>query len=348
MPHLPPYDPPAEHRRAIDLTPRLANGDAIKVRERADRTTEATLTAIAEQINTDAATAPGDALFLGLENLRIEGPVPVYVVAGLLDTIDPLDLRQLGWDVAPKRVVADLRAAHELPDLSGVTDLTFVVRGTAGDQEALREPQRRYLERLWRTLATASGAQDVHFEYADGNDPLVTTQAPTVPIPLPPTTPVPLDASGCVVDTSAYFRPDAAAHLDRAATERALAQCVAGLRSATAVTVTGHTAGAGARQRSGDHSEQAAGAGGGQPPGGPRGACRAHHRGRARQPRAAARGPARPAQPDRPGGGEVIVGGGRLLCFGGAPSSCRDLSRTRTARPGNSYTRPRQGRAATA
>ena len=228
----------------FDMTPKLDNGTVLKVAGRAEEATNENLKLVAQTINDTSASEPGQAIFLGLERLQFDTDAPIFVVSSLLDTSDPLDMRRLGWDVAPEKVVADLEKSGELPDLSGA-DITFIVRPVSGDQEQLRQPQVEYREALWTALAEASGAAKVRFEYVKGSAPVSTVAAPVVPIPAPPTTPVPVnpEARTCTVDTSAYFAPDSDNLLDKADTKAALRQCVEQIGPDSSVTVVGHTAG---------------------------------------------------------------------------------------------------------
>jgi outer membrane protein OmpA-like peptidoglycan-associated protein len=229
---------------AFDMTPMLDNGTVLKVAARAEEATDENLNLVSHKINDTSASTPGQAIFLGLERLQLDTDVPIFIVSSLLDTTDPLDMRRLGWDVSPEMVVSDLKKSGELPDLSGA-DITFIVRPVAGDQEQLRQPQVEYREALWRALATASGADKIRFEYADGTTPTSTVAGPVIPIPNPPTTPVPVNpkARTCTVDTSAYFAPDSDSLLDKANTTAALRQCVDQIGPDSSVTVVGHTAG---------------------------------------------------------------------------------------------------------
>lgn len=228
----------------FDLTPKLDNGTVLKVAGRVEQATAANLDKVEQKINDANSAVPGQAVFLGLERLQLNTSAPIYVVSSLLDTADPLDMRRLGWDVAPKEVVAGLKRAAELPDLTGA-DITFIVRPVAGDQEQLRQPQVEYREALWREVARASGASRVRFVYADGTAPSSTVVGPVVPIPPPPTTPVPVNPKSgtCTVDTSAYFASDSDRLLDPVGTKGALRDCVAQIGPNASVEVVGHTAG---------------------------------------------------------------------------------------------------------
>jgi outer membrane protein OmpA-like peptidoglycan-associated protein len=112
-------------------------------------------------------------------------PGTLLVLDAGVSTIDPLDLRALGWAADPVAVATDLRDRDQLPDLRE-WDVVFVGLGrTAGDQPDLGLPQQRWLERLWTTLCQAAGARscvvdaDPHAVAA----PLSTRSAPPVDIP---------------------------------------------------------------------------------------------------------------------------------------------------------------------
>jgi outer membrane protein OmpA-like peptidoglycan-associated protein len=232
-------------RQTVDLTPKLSNGTILKVASRANQVTAEKISQISSDLNANGPSVRGQALFLGLEHLQVDTSAPIFIISSLLDTSDPLDFRKLGFDVAPSEVVKTLKAADELPDLENA-DITILVRPVAGKQTDLRPPQRDYLKAVWRQVLVASGARRVRFDFVDGTTPISTVTSPTVPIPAPPSTLVPVDpkTGNCHLDTSAYFASDSARLLAAAATKAALKRCVAGISPTNIVTVTGWTAGA--------------------------------------------------------------------------------------------------------
>lgn len=228
----------------FDMTPRLADGSVLKVEGRANEVTAENLKKIAQEINRSEAAVPGQSLFLGLLGVQFETGAPIFIVSSLLDTSHPLDFRALGWSVPPERVVADLKRAGELPNLTGA-EVTFVVRPVAGEQAQLRQPQVSYREQLWRALAEASGAGKVAFEYVEGTPSTSTAAAPPVEIPSPPKTSILVNPKlgTCEIDTRVWFVPDAASLLDSPGTRAALKECAAQIGAHTSVRVTGHVAG---------------------------------------------------------------------------------------------------------
>jgi len=223
-----------------DLTPRLPNGEEIKVPKRAEAATADTVLALEDLMHTTPATAPGEGLALGMATLTITSPQLVIVSPGL-DSQDPLDFQDLGWDVKPHEVAAAV--APEITSLEG-TSVTFVVVPSAGAQQPLRPAQREYREDLWRALFKSAGAEEVNFLYPSGDAPPagVPAGAP-IDVPPPPSTPVPSTPETCVVDTSTYFRPNRAVLIDRAATRRALNACADAIGPDSTATVVGHTSG---------------------------------------------------------------------------------------------------------
>ena len=150
-----------------DLTPRLPNGDEIKVPERADAAIAATVVGL-EQVMHTAATAPGEGLALGMATLTLTSPRFLVIVSPGLDSQDPLNFQGLGWDVKPEEVAAAV--APELPSLKGKS-VTFVVVPSAGHQQPLRPARCEYREDVWRALLKSAEAKEVTFLYPSGDAP---------------------------------------------------------------------------------------------------------------------------------------------------------------------------------
>lgn len=228
------------HDEVRELTPRLENGDEVKVAKRAEPIIAATVAGLSDTIN-QVATQPGEALLLGLSSLQVTTEQLIIVSPGL-DLADPLNFEALGWDVPVEDILASLDG--ELPDLSAVTTVTFVVPPVAGAQHQLREPQRAYLEKVWTAVLKKAGAQQVNFVYPEGTAPPAGAPAsPPVTVPPPPDTPVPATPQKCVIDSGTYFRSDHAVLIDRKATKRALQGCADQIGADSTAVVVGHTAG---------------------------------------------------------------------------------------------------------
>ena len=239
----------------VDMTPRVdgkPDGKPLKVEERAKTEIDRLIGKLEGQLNEKSSVIGGEALFAGLSRARIDVSRPVFIFSSGLDTSDPVDFRKLAFDVAPATVVTELRAAGELPAVQGAV-ITFAVLGETGRQPVLRRPQLVYREILWTTLLRAAGASTVRYEYPDSEPSTSTVAAPVVPIPPPPSTPVPAKTTRvpgektCTLSAATYFASDQAVLLDRQATLRALTTCAHTIGSTTRVAVEGHTSSTGNR-----------------------------------------------------------------------------------------------------
>lgn len=233
--------------KVIDATPRLPDGEVAKVDARKRDATNTLLDNLKGEINGDGSTVSGESLFGGLQRLaNIDTTKPVILIGSLLDTASPFDFRSLGFDADVPELADQLKAADELPKLDGA-EISIVVRGTAGDQEQLRTVQNDYRQAAWTTVLKTSGASSISFSYPEGSTPTVTTSAPVVPIPPPPSTPVVPQSTPtgttCTLLGGTYFQPDKPVLLDRSATVVAIKNCAADIPPGAKVTVTGFTAG---------------------------------------------------------------------------------------------------------
>jgi outer membrane protein OmpA-like peptidoglycan-associated protein len=145
------------------------------------------------------------------------GTRTIVVLDSGLSTVAPLDFRTPGLlDADPVELATSLKAADELPDLSGV-DVVFQGLGdTVSPQEKLRRPQRMNLIDSWIAIVEAAGAESVEVEE---------TPLSGEPVPgLPPVSPVSVaTAASCTGKTVSLnggdvaFEPDSAVFKDRAA-----------------------------------------------------------------------------------------------------------------------------------
>jgi outer membrane protein OmpA-like peptidoglycan-associated protein len=238
-----------------DMTPRVdgkPDGEPLKVPERAAKEIDRLIGTLEGQLNEKSSVVGGEALFAGLSRARIDVSRPVFIFSSGLDTTDPVDFRKLAFDVAPATLAGELRAAGELPALQGA-EITFAMLGESGRQPILRRPQVVYREAVWTTLLRAAGAPTIRYEYPDSEPSTSTLSAPVVPIPPPPSTPVPAKTTKvpgektCTLSAATYFASDQAVLLDRRATLRALTSCAAMIASTGRVSVEGHTSSASKR-----------------------------------------------------------------------------------------------------
>jgi len=217
-----------------DLTPRdTPDGPILKVDERANEAIDKSIGNIETDINKQSASTGNRALFVGLTKMTFAPGVPVYIFSSGLDLSNPVDLRQLAFDVPPSVVVDNARSAGELPAMSAVPVVTFAITPPAGAQEQLRQPQQRYISELWTALLEAGGASRVDFISAPGGPSASTTPAPVVALPKLPGTPIApesvLDRPGdtiCRLSTSTYFAANTPELTSRDATKADLAKCV--------------------------------------------------------------------------------------------------------------------------
>lgn len=200
--------------------------------------------ALATRINDSQSAAPGGRSALaGLDKITSPAGTPVWVVSPMLDTMAPLDFRELAFDESPASVVKALKKADALPDLKG-RQVTFVVTGPAGEQQPLSKLQAGYQHAVWEGIAKAAGAKGVAFIDGDQAGPRAGT-IPVVPVPKPGelSEKTEGDTKTCTLPSPALFVADQATLIDRAATKKALQKCVGETSKATKIVVEGHTAG---------------------------------------------------------------------------------------------------------
>lgn len=230
----------------VDLTP-MRNQEVEVVSERADKLVDAHADELAAAL---AGLAAGsDELNLltvydrGLRHTP--GGGTVVVLSSGIQTVDPLDLRTLGWAFDPQAVVADLQRRHAIPDARGRHVQMYGIGIALNTQPPLPQPQRELLQQLWRQICIAGGAASC--EVADTDVPL-SIPTSTRPVSVVAVPPLSTTESACrtgalsVPDAvlfdadSPVLRPAADAVLARIAAQ--LASCPQGVR----ITITGHAA----------------------------------------------------------------------------------------------------------
>ena len=170
--------------QSVDLTPmrgrQLEQSDAQTV---ADRNVAALATVISSAANPE----PGNDVLTPLATAaRNATPTaPIYVISSMLGTVDPFDLRVIGWGVDPAELAADLAHRQLLPDLSGHR-VTFIgVGDTTGRQPALPQPIRTKLGAIVSALCSAAHATSCTITPGDLPDQPPATNASTPPVPVP-------------------------------------------------------------------------------------------------------------------------------------------------------------------
>lgn len=223
------------------LTPG-ANAPALSQERAANRArVEAALASVkAKSKETDLVAA----LTLAARSIHdVPGPHTVVVVDSGISTAGEVDFTKPGMtDVDPGDLAEQLRAAKQLPDLSGAQVVFEGIGDAAHPQNGPDNARRTWLIGIWTAIAKASGAASVRIV----STPLQGQPAAT----LPTVTPVSW-ASGVTCTPSAVvltagdvaFRPDSAAFLDAAAataTVRPIAEQLS--TDGLTATLTGTTA----------------------------------------------------------------------------------------------------------
>lgn len=221
-------------------------GDGMTTTEPVDLKSDAAAATseLTDKINQAQAKAPGRSALAGLAAVDSPKGSPVWVFSPLLDTDGALDFNQLAFDESPPTAIKAAKAAKAIPDLTG-RDVTFVVTPVAGKQKKLSKLQVGYQRAIWEGLATSAGAASVTFFDGTGTTPGTGT-IPPVPVP-DPNDKINSEEQGttrtCTLPSPALFVPDQPTLIDKAATLKALDECVGTLDATTRITVAGHTAG---------------------------------------------------------------------------------------------------------
>ncbi|MFJ9631403.1 OmpA family protein [Streptomyces sp. NPDC101175] len=165
----------------------------------------------------------------------------IVLVSSGVQTVDPLDVRTLGWNFDVAAVVRDLRGRGLVPDGSG-RHVEFVGLGIAyGTQPGLPLPAAKRITALWRAVCVASEAASCTVR---GDDVPLLPSASDRPVPVVPTAATPTSCAGTFVipESVSFARDDATL---RRGVDRYLKPVANSLRSCPAgrvVRITGHTA----------------------------------------------------------------------------------------------------------
>jgi hypothetical protein len=211
----------------IDMTPRTGNSSTDPpLRVGISQALNTKISTIAATINSSpVGAAGGRALFAGLTKTDFTG-APVTIISSGLDLANPDNFRSLNWSVPARELVAEIKNDHDLPALHG--PVTFVLVPTAGSQPQLGQAQKTYLESVWTSLLTASGATSVTFIDTISTPGSPAPTAPTVRVPNQvgtPKSPPQSPPVRCTVPASRFIlnTPELA---DPAQTERDLTPCI--------------------------------------------------------------------------------------------------------------------------
>jgi len=165
----------------------------------------------------------------------------IVLVSSGVQTVDPLDVRTLGWDFDAAAVARDLHGRGLVPDGSG-RHVEFVGLGIAyGTQPGLPLPAARRITELWRAVCAASGAASCTVR---GDDVPRLPSASDRPVPVVPVAATPTSCTGTfVVPASVTFGADDATLRDGADRYlKPVADSLKGCPAGRVVRITGHTA----------------------------------------------------------------------------------------------------------
>jgi hypothetical protein len=170
----------------VDLTPRV-HGQVLQVPARIEQVAEANVDAFIARINRMVARKAGRSMFASLQYIsRLPASLPVYLFSSGLDLDDPLNMRELAFDVDPQQIIKALRSHDELPQLAG-RQIDWIMSPPAGSQAKPLQPQVDYLESLYQAIVSATQGE-LTIEFGAAAPAASTTQVPTVDIPSPTAT----------------------------------------------------------------------------------------------------------------------------------------------------------------
>jgi hypothetical protein len=174
--------------RTVDLTPyRELGGGRREVEHgpRRDALIAAALATVDADLAAEAPTTGAPDLLGAVGHAAALNPGGTMIVQDSgIGTVDPVDMRVLGWDTPAGTVVKDLHTRGLIPDLTG-WHVRFAGLGqVAGAQPEPPLPQRHWLAQLWLGICRAGGAVEcVEAAATPGGPPRSTRVAPVVPVP---------------------------------------------------------------------------------------------------------------------------------------------------------------------
>jgi OOP family OmpA-OmpF porin len=201
----------------------------------ADR--QAFMSAVHQEVSRLPATAPQADPLTALSQAAAaagSGGTVVLIDSGL-QTVAPLDFTRadlLGAD--PGTLVAQLKAAGELPDLGGRTVILDGIGYTAPPQVPLDEDQRDHLTELWLQIARAAGAARVQIISTPNTNPSGSSlpSVGTVTVPAPTNVHLGCSQQSVLPDDGAVgFRPNSTTFRDEGAARAVLTRMASWLRA---------------------------------------------------------------------------------------------------------------------
>ena len=178
---------PDDELQAVDITPRRPGG---AVENGPDRARKVTVN-VADLDGTVAGLArraPGLDPVAALDAATRRHPTPgtVVLITSGVSTVDPADVRALGWDVDAVAVARDLTARHLLPDLTGWHVVLAGLGETQGNQPRLGPALRDRITAWWTAVCRAARAASctVDRQLVSTEPPTSRNEVPVVPLPV--------------------------------------------------------------------------------------------------------------------------------------------------------------------
>jgi outer membrane protein OmpA-like peptidoglycan-associated protein len=178
-------DPNTGQPTRVSLTPRRADGQ-VEYGPNRLRILRENVEQVQRALNREVATGPFDLIGEIASAIRVtRSPATLIVLSSGLSTAGALDLRQLGWDVNPQAIAAQLNGRGQLPDLTGWHVVFSGLADTAGRQPPLPLPQRAELTALWIAICHTANAASCTVDGITRPDPRShsTRPVPVVPVP---------------------------------------------------------------------------------------------------------------------------------------------------------------------
>ena len=227
----------------VDLTPRRPNGQ-IEHGPRADALVDAQIGVLQQTIHQAARQSDSTDLLRALDTAARAGASRLIVLTAGLSTIDPLDLRLIGWNADPYAVAGDLAGRRLLPNLHGIAVEFSGLARTSGAQPDLGPREQQWLRDLWLAIcAGAGGTCTVDDTVRPARPSVSALTAPPVPVPRVMTTPGPGETEVVTVPSDLLFRPDSCAVLDPSTVHDALTPLINALATGRyTVAISGRTA----------------------------------------------------------------------------------------------------------
>lgn len=199
----------------VGLTPVRADGQ-VEYGPRRDYLLNQNVNRVQQVLRTEAATGPFDLLqMIGSAVRATSHPGTLLILSSGLSTAGGFNLRDVGWDAAPRTVAAQLEQRGLLPRLAGWRLDFSGLADVSGRQSALPLPQRSTLTAYWMAICHAAGAAACTTDDTTRPDPpsRSTTPVPAVPVPAVTSVSGPRHSAGLSVPAAELFQFNSASLL---------------------------------------------------------------------------------------------------------------------------------------